>query len=257
MTFERKVVIVTGGTSGIGYGISEELLVHGAYVWVIGSRQESVEKAKESLAAYPNARFAAVDVKDNAAVEKMIHDCVREFGRLDYLFNNAGIGLASPYEKTSLDDWKKIIDINLWSVIYGVNAALPVMGKQGSGHIINTSSAAGLLNPPYRTLYATTKNAVIGLTECLRYEYEPKNIFFSVVCPGNVATPIFQKFIPPDAISVEEAVRNILDGVEKKELMIVFPDSIKDAVENFKDPVYRDMAQKEVEKMSRSFFESQ
>jgi len=133
MTFEGKVVIVTGRTSGIGYGISEELLVRGAYVWVIGSRQDSVEKAKVSPAANPNARFAAVDVKDNAAVEKMISDCVREFGRLDYLFNNAKIGIVSPYEKTTLDDWKKIIEINLWGVIYGVNAALPVMGKQGSG----------------------------------------------------------------------------------------------------------------------------
>lgn|GEM_PF-3047156 len=78
-----------------------------------------------------------------------------------------------------------------------------------------------------------------------------------MVCPGDVATLMFQEFTPPDAISVEEAVRNILDGVGKKELMIVFPDCVKVAVENFKDPVFRDLAQKEVEKMNHSILESQ
>jgi len=255
-TFEGKIAIVTGGTSGIGYAVSEELLRRGATVWVIGSRKESVEKAKASLAACKNARFAAVDVKDNAAVEKMVRDCVAESGRLDYLFNNAGISQKNPYEASTLENWKEMIDINLWGVIYGVNAALAVMRDQKSGHIINTSSVAALYGTPYQTLYVATKNAVIGLTDCLYYEYLPKNIFFTVVCPGDVATPIFKGNIPSDAVPVEEAARIILDGVEKKERVVVFPEAMREVLEQCKDPVFRDMAHKYSEKETREIFAS-
>jgi len=254
--FAGKVAVVTGGTSGIGYAVSEELLKRGATVWVIGSRQESVEKARASLAGYKNANFAAVDVRDNAAVEKMVADCVQEFGRLDYLFNNAGISQKNPYEASTLDDWKEMIDINLWGVIYGINAVLPVMQAQKSGHIINTSSVAALFGTPYQTLYVATKNAVIGITDCLYYEYSPQNIFFTVVCPGDVATPIFKGRIPEGAVPVEEASRIILDGVEKKERMVVFPDSMKEVLEKCKDPRFRDVAHRQAEKESREIFAS-
>ncbi|AGB02767.1 SDR family NAD(P)-dependent oxidoreductase [Methanoregula formicica] len=254
--FEGKIAIVTGGTSGIGYAVSEELLKQGAVVWVIGSRAESVEKAKATLAAYPQAKFAAVDVKDPAAVEAMVRDCVALSGHLDYLFNNAGISQKNPYEASTLADWKEMIDINLWGVIYGVNAALEVMKKQGSGHIVNTSSVASLFGTPYQTLYVATKNAVIGLTDCLYYEYAPRNIFFTVVCPGDVATPIFRGRVPKDAIPVEDAARIILDGVAKKEPMVVFPEAMRELLEKCKDPVFRDMAHKQAEKETREMFES-
>ena len=254
--FEQKIVIVTGGTSGIGYALSEELLRRGAIVHVVGSRQESVDKAKASLAAYKNARFAAVDVRNNAAVEKMVANCVTKDGRLDYLFNNAGISQKNPYKESTLADWKEMIDINLWGVIYGVNAALAVMRKQKSGHIINTSSVAALYGTPYQTLYVATKNAVIGLSDCLYYEYLPENIFFSVVCPGDVATPIFKGRIPEDAVPVEEAVRIILDGVAKRERLIVFPAFMREVLEKCKDPAFRDMAHKYAESETRAIFAS-
>ena len=167
--FNGKTAIGTGGTSGIGLGLCEELLKHGAYVYVIGSRESSVAKIKEQFARYPNARFAAVDVRDNAAVEKMVKDCVDEFGHLDYMFNNAGISQNFPYETATLDLWKDMIDINLWGVIYGVNAALAVMRKQGSGHIVNTSSFAAVVCNPYQPVYVATKCGVLGLTKSLRY----------------------------------------------------------------------------------------
>jgi len=230
-TFEDKVVIVTGGTSGIGFGLCEELLKRGSVVHVIGSRQSSVEKAQETLGKYPKVRFAAVDVRDNAAVEKMVSDCVARDGRLDYLFNNAGISQNYPYELVTPELWKDMVDINLWGVVFGINAALNVMRRQGSGHIINTSSVAALLFSPFQPVYVATKCAVAGLSNSLRYEYEPRNIFFTVVYPGNVATPIFKGNIPPDSISVEDAVKAILDGVEKKELSIIFPKLYAEYVE--------------------------
>ncbi|OPX62187.1 MULTISPECIES: SDR family oxidoreductase [unclassified Methanoregula] len=254
--FAGKVVIVTGGTSGIGAALSEELLKRGATVWVIGSRQESVEKAKKVLGAYPKARFAAVDVRDIAAVERMVKDCVKNDGRLDYLFNNAGISQKNPYTESTLADWKEMIDINLWGVIHGVNAALAVMENQGNGHIVNMSSVAALYGTPYQTLYVATKSAVIGLTDCLYYEYLPKNIFFTVVCPGDVATPIFRGRVPEGAVPAEEAARIILDGVERKERLIVFPDFMKEVLEKCKDPEFRDLAHKYSEKESREMFES-
>ncbi|OPX67476.1 MAG: 3-ketoacyl-(acyl-carrier-protein) reductase [Methanoregulaceae archaeon PtaB.Bin056] len=254
--YEGKIAIVTGGTSGIGYAVSEELLKRGATVWVIGSRNESVEKAKASLAEYKNARFAAVDVRDNAAVEKMVADCVTKDGRLDYLFNNAGISQKNPYEESTLADWKEMININLWGVIYGVNAALAVMREQKSGHIINTSSVAALYATPYQTLYVATKSAVIGLTDCLYYEYLPKNIFFSVVCPGDVATPIFRGRIPEGAVPAEEAARIILEGVAKRERLIVFPEFMREVLEKCKDPAFRDMSHKHSEAESRAIFAS-
>lgn len=147
---------------------------------------------------------------------------------LDYLFNNAGVGATIPFERVTLEFWKWVVDINLWGVIHGVHAAFPVMLAQGSGHIVNTSSVAGLIPPPYQAVYCATKYAVTGMTEALRFENEYRGIAFSTVCPGNVATPIFGGAKPPeDAISAEEAAGIILAGVERRDGIIVLPDHIK------------------------------
>ena len=145
------------------------------------------------------------------------------------MFNNAGMGATIQFEKVTLDNWKTVIDLNLWGVIHGVHAAFHVMLKQGSGHIVNTSSIAGVAPPPYQVLYCATKYAVTGMTESLRYEQAYRGIAFSTICPHNVATPIFGDAPPPeDSISPEEAAGYILDGVERKEGIIVFPETIKE-----------------------------
>jgi NAD(P)-dependent dehydrogenase (short-subunit alcohol dehydrogenase family) len=236
--FAGKIAVVTGGTSGIGYAVAEELLKRGATVWVIGSRQESVEKAKVSFGRYANARFAAVDVTVADEVRGMIETCVRESGRLDYLFNNAGIGMTHPSAYLTLDMWKKAVDLNLWGVIYGIHFALPVMLAQKSGHIVNTSSLAGILPLPSQTVYCATKFAVTGMTEALRYEYAECGIAFTSVCPANVATAIFGKAeVPKEAIPADEAARTILAGVEKKEGIIILPAFAKTLYERLsKDP---------------------
>ncbi len=241
-TFADKIAIVTGGTSGIGYAVAEELLKRGATVWVIGSRQESVNKAKISLAAYRKAKFAAVDVTVADQVKGMIDTCVREDGRLDYLFNNAGIGMTHPSRRLTLEMWKKAIDLNLWGVVYGVHFALPVMLAQGSGHIVNTSSVAGIIAPPAQAVYCATKYAVSGMTEALRYEFFEDGITFTTVCPANVATAIFAGTdIPKEAIPADEAARIILSGVEKKEGRIIFPEFAKKMYERFlADPAFEE-----------------
>ena len=137
------------------------------------------------------------------------------------------------FETATLEDWKSLIDTNLWSVIYGVDAALPIMLKQGSGHIINTSSLAGLVPYPMQVIYDTTKYAVVGFSESLRYEYAEKGINFSVICPGDIATPIFSKVtdnkgvgtsIPEEAYPVDEAVSYSLDKVAERKGRIIVPE---------------------------------
>ena len=256
--FEGKSCVVTGGTSGIGLAVAEALLERGALVSAVGFPQESVDAAREKLATYENARCALVDVTDWDAVKAMVDEAVETCGRLDYLFNNAGMGGTAPYEKVELKHWKMIIDLNLWGVIHGVHAAFPVMVEQGSGHIVNTSSIAGLIPTPYQALYCATKYAVAGMTEALRYEHEYRGIAFSTVCPGNVATPIFgDSTPPPDAITPDEAATIILAGVERKDGLIVFPEFTRDLyLDLWADPAKMDAEMRKMAEERRKAYET-
>jgi NAD(P)-dependent dehydrogenase (short-subunit alcohol dehydrogenase family) len=233
--YKDKIAIVTGANSGIGYAVSEELLKRGAVVYMAGRSPEKIAKAAEQLSAYGNrVRTLVMDVTKEDEVRKGIEGTAAAAGRLDFLFNNAGVGAAMPFEQVTLEDWKTIIDTNLWSVIYGVHFAVPVMLGQGSGHIVNTSSVAGLFPPPFQALYSLTKFGVTGMTECLRYEFAEKGLYFSTICPANIATSIFIKSldgtahgdlrVPDDAYPVEKAAEEILDGVAAQKGIIVVPE---------------------------------
>lgn len=233
--YKNKICIVTGGNSGIGYALCEELLKRGAIVYMAGRNPEKVANAAEQLSEYGDKiHTLIVDVTVQEQVQRAIEDTAAEAGRLDFLFNNAGVGGTLPFEKATLEDWKTIIDTNLWSVIYGVHTAVPIMVKQGYGHIINTSSVAGIIPFPFQALYSLTKFGVTGLTECLKYEYAEKGIYFSTICPANIATPIFNKGIngkahgklriPDDAYPVDKAAVDILDKVSENEGIIVVPE---------------------------------
>jgi len=233
--YQDKICIVTGANSGIGYAVSEELLKRGAIVYMAGRNPEKVAKAAEQLSEYGDKiHTLIVDVTVQEQVQNAIEDVVAESGRLDFLFNNAGVGGTLPFEKATLDDWRNIIDTNLWSVIYGVHTAVPIMLKQGYGHIINTSSVAGIIPFPFQALYSLTKFGVTGLTECLKYEYAEKGLYFSTICPSNIATPIFKKDmsgnvndevkIPDDAYPVDKAAKLILDRVAEYNGIIIIPE---------------------------------
>ncbi len=233
--YTDRICIVTGANSGIGYALSEELLKRGATVYMLGRDPAKVAAAAGKLAAYGDrVRTLVADVTDQVQVQKAIEGTAAEAGRLDMLFNNAGIGGTVQFEKATLEDWKKIIDTNVWSVIYGVHAAFPIMLRQGSGHIVNTSSVAGIFPPPFQALYSLTKFGVTGMTECLRYEFAEKGLHFSTVCPSNIATPIFQRTadgpvnekapIPEDAYPADRTAVEILDAVAERKGVIVVPE---------------------------------
>jgi len=236
--YKDKICIVTGANSGIGYAITEELLNRGAIVYMAGRNPEKIEKAAQKLSQYSDRiHTVIVDVTIQEQVENAIETTVEETGRLDFLFNNAGIGGTLQFETATPNDWKGIMNVNLWSVIYGVNVAVPIMLKQGFGHIINTSSIAGIVPAPFQALYCLTKFGVTGLTESLRYEYKEKNIHFSTICPANIATPIFKKSIdgtvheevkiPDDAIPADETAKQILDQLPEEKGIIIIPEELR------------------------------
>jgi len=237
--FEHKVAAVTGAASGLGLGISEELLKRGAEAVFMGDfNEEGLKRESDRLnIQYPGKVFPILtDVTKLDQVQKLIFDAKKHAGHLDFLFNNAGMGLTLPTEKITFDMWKFIIDLNLMGVIHGTYTAIPVMREQGFGHIVNTGSIAGKIPIPYQAVYAATKSAVISMTECLQYELENDGLQFSVFCPGNVRTPIFAGVNPPaDSVSVEEAVEYIFDEIEKGSLMIIFPEAVRQA-----DYLYRE-----------------
>jgi len=232
--FKGKVCLVTGANSGIGYALSEELLNRGGTVYMAGRNPEKVAKAAEQLAAHKDrVHTVVVDVTKQEQVQKAIEDTAAQAGKLDILFNNAGVGLGLPFETATLEDWKTLIDTNLWSVIYGVDAAVPIMPKQGFGHIVNTGSIGGLGPFPGQVIYNATKYGVVGLSESLRYEYAEKGLNFSVICPGDIATPIFSKVIdskgrgmeiPDDAYPADKAASYILDRVAERKGIIIVPE---------------------------------
>ncbi len=155
--YQDKICLVTGANSGIGYAMSEELLKRGATVYMAGRDQKKISAAAGQLSPFrDHVRTLVVDVTRQDKVQKAIEDTAAEAGGLDMLFNNAGIFKPMLFEHGTIDDWREMIDTNLWSVIYGVHAAIPLMIRQGSGHIVNTASLAGLVPYPMQVIYDTT-----------------------------------------------------------------------------------------------------
>ena len=191
--FNRATAIVTGAASGIGRGLAGELAKRGCEV-IIADRQIELarEVASQICASGGKSRALRADVTDFVAVEQVVQKTVERTGRLDYMFNNAGIGIGGNVNHYGIEDWNQVVDVNLRGVINGVQAAHKVMIAQGFGHIVNTASLAGLMPAPGNVAYATTKYAVVGLSNSLRAESAQFGIRVSVLCPGFVRTAILE-----------------------------------------------------------------
>ena len=247
--FADKVAVVTGAASGIGLGITEGLLSRGARAVFMGDvNEKNLEKESGRLGeVHPGKVFPLVtDVTRLEQVDRLIKGAKTLEGHLDFVFNNAGMGMTLPTEKITFEIWRFIVDLNLMGVVHGTYTAIPIMREQGFGHIINTGSITGLVPVSYQAVYAATKGAVIRMTESLQYELEEEGLMFSVICPGNVITPIFGNLTPPpNSVTVSEAVDYIFEEVGKKSLLIVFPQQMRDY-----DTLYR-MDRKEFDRISR------
>lgn len=226
--FRDKIAIVTGAASGIGLQLASQLVACGARVWLTDINEAGLEAAAGRL----DAPARALDVTDAAAVQAVVDEVIEAEGRVDYMFNNAGIAVIGHYEQTSLDDWNRLIDVNLRGVVHGVEAVYPHMLERRSGHIVNTSSVSGLIAAPGFTAYSATKHAVVGLSRGLRVEGARHGVQVSVICPGFIDTNM-----PKDAdyrgvdgerarasvpfISPEACARQALRGVARNEGEIV------------------------------------
>ncbi|CAA0106922.1 Dihydroanticapsin 7-dehydrogenase [Mycolicibacterium vanbaalenii] len=186
-----KVAFITGGASGIGAALTAKLVEAGVEVWIADRQFEVASQLAQRLGGSA-ARVHAVelDVRDPAAFEEAVKATVQTSGRIDYLFNNAGIGIGGEVDTLTLDDWNDIIDVNLRGVVHGVSAAYPIMIAQGSGHIVNTASMAGLITTSAQGGYSATKHAVVALSKTMRVEAATHGVKVSVLCPGVVRTPI-------------------------------------------------------------------
>jgi NAD(P)-dependent dehydrogenase (short-subunit alcohol dehydrogenase family) len=239
--FQDKIAIITGGASGIGKELGRLLAQDGAHVTLADVNAQALEKVvasfKESGLA---ARGAVADVTSRERMQALVEETAAKHSRLDYLFNNAGIGVAGEVRDYAYEDWSDVIGSNVYGVINGVHAAYPVMVKQGFGHIVNTSSIAGLIPFPFETSYCAAKHAIVGLSLALRAEARDLGVKVSVACPGFINTPIWQTnrtvnidrqkalaALPVHFSSVQRCAREILAGVRKNKPIIVITRTAK------------------------------
>ena len=241
--FKDKVCIITGGASGIGMGLGEYMAKAGAKLVLTDINQASLESVVETFRKQGyQVNGRVLDVTDAKAVQTVISDVYQEFGRIDILVNNAGIGILGACLDYSLEDWDRLIDINLKGVVYGVHAAYPIMRDQGFGQIVNTASLAGLLPVVGSVPYAATKHAVVGLSKSLRAEAAPFGIKVNALCPSFVRTNIIKSsravnFRPESSeyliqrtggfIPLEQFVPEAIDGIVKNQGLIVLPRSAR------------------------------
>lgn len=232
--FKEKVAVVTGAASGIGMAVSGELGRMGAVVVCadidLDGAKETASSLRESGA---KAEAKKVDVTKHDQVKRLVAEVVKEHGRIDYMFNNAGIAMLGETRDMDISQWRRIIDVNMMGVLYGTLEAYPVMINQGSGHIVNTASLAGLVPVPTETAYVMTKFAVVGLSTSLRSEGKGLGVKVSVVCPGFIDTAIIRGFIPinirkedhlgrmPRMLDVNKAARKILKRVRRNRSIIL------------------------------------
>jgi NAD(P)-dependent dehydrogenase (short-subunit alcohol dehydrogenase family) len=235
--FDMKTAVVTGGGSGLGRALSVRL---GGEGWKVGIADIDMKGAEESLALVEKAggsgELFRCDVREPAVFEVMAGRFFEEWGGVGMLVNNAGVAAGGIVGEIPIEDWKKVMDTNVWGVINGCHAFVPRMKAQGGGHVLNVSSSAGIVCLPEMAPYNTAKAAVIALSETLRSEVAPHGIGVTVACPTFFNTALLEEMTYTDdfqiqfaqaafanaKMSAEEVALRILKAVGRNRLY-VFP----------------------------------
>ena len=205
--FEGKVILVTGGASGLGEAASAQLVARGAHVLVADLDAERGQAVVDRIAVDGGrAAFQPTDVTREADVAAAVAAAVDTFGRLDGAINNAGTtGPAASTADYSLEDWNRVLALNLTGVFLGLKHEIPALLERGGGAIVNTSSGAGLVGFAGLPAYVASKHAVIGLTRAAALEYVQAGIRINAVCPGSTRTPMLEGFMGGDP-AIERAM---------------------------------------------------
>ncbi len=232
--FNNKIAIVTGAASGLGQGFATQIDRAGGTVIAADINLEGVKATVDALS--DRAEAHQLDVSSSEAVTKLVDDTVEKHGRIDYIFNNAGIAVGGPAEEIPIADWDAIIDINLKGVAYGTSAAYKHMVRQGHGHIVNTASLAGLTPAPMLAPYSTVKFGVVGMCASLRAEAKLHNVDVTALCPGFIESGIYgsartsggfdeetQRKAIPIMVPLDKGVEKLLNGVVKKKFYVTLP----------------------------------
>jgi short-subunit dehydrogenase len=196
--FKNRTAVITGAANGIGHGIAARCVKEGMKVVLADINKEALKKAEEELKTKGAETLAVLtDVSKAENIESLAKKTLDSFGAVDLLFNNAGVSVAAStsISENTLADWKWIMGVNLWGVIHCVRIFTPIMVQQGTvGHIVNTSSIAGLMSTPGMGVYHVTKHGIMTLSETLYHELRLKKskIGVSVLCPGHIRTQILE-----------------------------------------------------------------
>lgn len=211
MTIEGKVVVITGASSGLGEATAIHLSSQGAKLVLGARRLDRINALADRLTGKSSKAIALeTDVTHREQVQRLVDTAVQTYGRIDVMINNAGLMPQSLLENLKIDDWDRMIDVNIKGVLYGIAAALPYMKAQKSGHFINVSSVAGHKVGPGGAVYSATKHAVMALSEGLRQEVKPYNIRTTVISPGAVATELPNTVTDP---AVLERINKLYDEI--------------------------------------------
>lgn len=226
MKLTGKVAVVTGGTRGIGRSIAEALLSEGVNVCLTARSAEEIEDTTQALAENSTARVTGVvcDVRDHAQVKSLIEHAVAELGGLDILVNNAGIGKFASVEEMPVEDFRAILETNLFGVFYACHEAIPYLKQHGGGYIINISSLAGANPHPKMAAYNASKFGLNGFSEALMQEVRHDNIKVSYIMPGSVNTE-FGNDTPSDEQSWQlqpgDIARVVIDLLQQENRALV------------------------------------
>jgi NAD(P)-dependent dehydrogenase (short-subunit alcohol dehydrogenase family) len=245
-SLNEKVAIVTGGGSGIGEGLCRELARRGARVVVADIKSAEAGRVAASITGIGGqAAASTVDVSRAEQVTRLVEETAAAYGRVDYMFNNAGFAIGGDFRDLTLEHWHRVLDVDFYGVLHGMQAAYPVMVRQGFGHIVNTSSAAAFFAAPGNAPYCAAKYALVGLSLSARLEGVDLGVKVSCVCPGFVRSNVYRNAevagvtlptdmtreqvagAPAKMMDPARAAQVILDGVARNKALIVFPAVIR------------------------------
>ncbi|MGQ2984649.1 glucose 1-dehydrogenase [Flavobacterium sp.] len=217
-TFQGKTIIITGAAMGLGLATAKVVAERGANLTLVDYNEDALTKAKtELLGIAPKAKILTIsaDVSNEDAVKNYVDRTISEFGQIDGFYNNAGIeGKQAPITEYDIEVFKKVIDINLMGVYYGLRYVIPAMQKNGGGKIVNVASVGGIRGVVNQMPYVASKHAVSGMTKNAAIEYGKDNIFTNAIAPGAILTPMVAEAFKqvnaadPAAAEKEYAQRN-------------------------------------------------